>query len=169
MNHGWKSHLMWHCCQLLDASHSSKVLVKYLYRLFLVPSVFHFQQQKKKRKEKRISHDEMTLWQNQERQSLYLSPNSASVAQKRRPQNRMLKSAPLCEWGCSSVGWVLDRPCCWGRFDSPVRQGIFLLESTFCADSLTVSISPPVQLHLLISVSTFEIPSIGRWKYCTRC
>ena len=35
------------------------------------------------------------------------------------------------------------------RFDSPVRQGIFLLASTFNADSLTVSVHPRVQSHAL--------------------
>ena len=34
------------------------------------------------------------------------------------------------------------------RFNSPVRQGIFLLESTFSADSLTMSVHPSsIRLH----------------------
>ena len=45
--------------------------------------------------------------------------------------------------GCSSVGRASDRPDRVGRFDSPVRQGIFLPEPTFSADSLTVSVQSP--------------------------
>ena len=48
-------------------------------------------------------------------------------------------------WGCSSV-------------DSPVRQGIFLPESTISADSLTVSVHPRVQSHAFTSVRTLKIP-----------
>ena len=39
----------------------------------------------------------------------------------------------------------------WGelnRFDSPVRKGIFLPQSTFGADSLMVSVHPPCTLHV---------------------
>ena len=42
------------------------------------------------------------------------------------------------------------------RFDSPVRQGIFLPESTFSADSLTVSLNPRVQSHAFASVRTLK-------------
>ena len=49
----------------------------------------------------------------------------------------------------------------WVTFDSPVRQGIFLPESTFSADSLTVSVHLRVQSYVLTSVSTLKIPSIG--------
>ena len=45
----------------------------------------------------------------------------------------------------------------WGRFDSPVRQGIFHPESTFSADSLTVSLHPRVQSHTLTSVCKLKI------------
>ena len=39
-----------------------------------------------------------------------------------------------------------------------LRQGIFLPESTFSADSLTMSVHPLVQLHALTSVRTLKIP-----------
>ena len=43
-------------------------------------------------------------------------------------------------------------------FDSLVRQGSFLPESTFNADSLTVSVYPHIQSHAFTSVSTLRIP-----------
>ena len=51
-----------------------------------------------------------------------------------------------------------------------VRQGIFLPESTFSADSLTVSLHPRVQSHALTSVRTLEILQSmsefgGLWKH----
>ena len=55
-------------------------------------------------------------------------------------------------WGCSSVGLAHS----WRRFVSPVRQGIFLPESTFSADSLTVSLHPCVQSHTLTAVCTLR-------------
>ena len=52
---------------------------------------------------------------------------------------------------CSSVGLSIGPARRRRRFDSPVWQGIFLLESTFSADSLTVSVHPVrnfMHLHL---------------------
>ena len=56
------------------------------------------------------------------------------------------------------------------RFDSPERQGIFLPESTFNADSLTVSVHPRVQSRALTSVRTLKILQSmsefgGLWKH----
>ena len=45
-------------------------------------------------------------------------------------------------WGCSSVGSSIGPARCRCRFDSPVRQGIFLPESTFSADSYGVRTPP---------------------------
>ena len=42
-------------------------------------------------------------------------------------------------------------------FNSPVRQGIFLAESTFSADSLTVSVHPHVWSRVLTSVHMWKI------------
>ena len=42
-------------------------------------------------------------------------------------------------------------------FESPVRQGIVLPESTFSADCLTVSLRPRVQSHASTSVRTLKI------------
>ena len=39
-------------------------------------------------------------------------------------------------WRCSSVCLSIRPVRCWHRFNSPVRRGIFLPESTFSADSL---------------------------------
>ena len=41
-----------------------------------------------------------------------------------------------------------------GRFDSPVRQGIFLPESTFGADSLTVSVHP-VRVSAIACINSY--------------
>ena len=49
-------------------------------------------------------------------------------------------------------------------FDSPLRQGIFLPESTFSADSLTVSVQPPCAI-VCIEICTLEaIPLFGQTK-----
>ena len=45
-------------------------------------------------------------------------------------------------WGCRSVGQSIGPSRRWRRFDSPVRRGIFLPESTFSADSLTCVRTP---------------------------
>ena len=58
---------------------------------------------------------------------------------------------------CSSVGQSIRPAHHQCRFDSLVRQGIFLLESTFRADSLTVIIYPHVQSHTFTSVRTSKI------------
>ena len=46
-------------------------------------------------------------------------------------------------WGCSSVSRASDRHAADAGSIHPVRQGIFLPESTCSADSLTVSVHPP--------------------------
>ena len=57
------------------------------------------------------------------------------------------------------LSWYSIRSaCCRHRFDSPVRQEIFLLASTFGADSLTVSVKPRVQSHAFIYVCMLKIP-----------
>ena len=48
--------------------------------------------------------------------------------------------------GCISVKWTSSSAHRWCRFDSPVRQGIFLLESTVSADSLAVLVQPPCDI-----------------------
>ena len=73
-------------------------------------------------------------------------------------------------WGCSSVGKASDRHVALRRFDSPVRQGIFLLRSTFSADCLTVSVQSRIQSHVFTSVRTLKIPWSmsefgGLWKH----
>ena len=59
-------------------------------------------------------------------------------------------------WGCSIVWQSVGTARCWLRFDSPVRQGIFLPVSTFSAESLTVSVHPRVQSHALKCVRTLK-------------
>ena len=47
-------------------------------------------------------------------------------------------------------------------FESPVRQGIYLPESAFTADSLTVAAQPPrVQSHASTTVRTLKISNTG--------
>ena len=65
-----------------------------------------------------------------------------------------------------SVGPAL----CRRRFDSPVQQRIFPPESTFSADSLTVSVHHRVQWHAFTSVGTLKVLQSmsefgGVWKH----
>ena len=48
--------------------------------------------------------------------------------------------------------------CCWRRFESLLWQGIFLPESTFSEDPLTVSVHPCVQSHAFTSVHMLKMP-----------
>ena len=59
-----------------------------------------------------------------------------------------------------SIGTALDE---WAAntFGSRAWPGIFLPESTFSADSFTVSVHPHVQPHAVTSVCTLKIPNIG--------
>ena len=82
------------------------------------------------------------------------------------------KASPVCEQKLCSHEFV-ERKAHWGgniaqlvehrastllrQFNSLVWQGIFLPESTFSADSLTVSVHQYVQSHKLISVRTLDI------------
>ena len=69
-----------------------------------------------------------------------------------------LSLARLGGRGCSSVGQSIGPSRRRGRFESPVREGIFLPESTFSADSLTVFVHLHVQSHAPTSVRTLKIP-----------
>ena len=61
-------------------------------------------------------------------------------------------------WVGMQLSWQSIRTArCQRRFDSLVRQGIFLLQSTFSADSLAVSIHPHVQSHAFTTVCTLKI------------
>ena len=46
------------------------------------------------------------------------------------------------------------------RFGSPVQQGIFLLESTFSADSLTVSVYPPCAIACIYICAYVKDPVV---------
>ena len=61
-------------------------------------------------------------------------------------------------WRCSSVGRALDRPAAEAGSIPTVRQGIFLPESAFSADSLIVSVHPHVHPYALTSVCMLEVP-----------
>ena len=60
--------------------------------------------------------------------------------------------------GCSSCGRASYRHDVDTGSIPRGRQGIFLPESTFSADSLTVSVHPRVQSHAFTSVRTIKIP-----------
>ena len=59
------------------------------------------------------------------------------------------------------LSWLKHRtgtPPTWVQwFDSPVRQGIFLLELTFSADSLTVSVYSFAHSHAFTSVRALKV------------
>ena len=59
-------------------------------------------------------------------------------------------------WECSSVGRAWDRHTA-NAGSIPGATRVFLPESTFSADSLTVSLHPRVQPHALTSVRTLKI------------
>ena len=60
-------------------------------------------------------------------------------------------------WGCSSVDRASDRHAADAGSISRCGIGTFLLESSFSADSLTVSVYPRAQSHALPSVRTLKI------------
>ena len=77
-------------------------------------------------------------------------------------------TAPFLSFLMSGLSHINDRLAARGevvqlverrtrRFDSSVRQGSFLPESAFSADSLTMSVHPRVQSQALTSVRTLKI------------
>ena len=66
--------------------------------------------------------------------------------------------------GCSSVGGASDRNAAEGRFNSPVRLRIFLPESTFSADSLTLSVQPSCAITRINICAHVEDPK--HWQPC---
>ena len=70
------------------------------------------------------------------------------------------------EWGCS-FSWYSIGPSCRGRrLDSPVRQGIFLPESTFSADSLTCVRTSPCAIACIYICAHVKDPVVNvrvRW------
>ena len=60
--------------------------------------------------------------------------------------------------GCSSVGRASDRHVTDTGSIPRCGKGFFLPESTFSADSLTVSVLPHVQSNAFISVRMLKIP-----------
>ena len=70
----------------------------------------------------------------------------------------ILSAFPVDTYICSLVGRAsrTDTPPTQVRF--PVRQGIFLPESTFSADSLTVFAHSRAKSHVFTSVRTLKIP-----------
>ena len=67
---------------------------------------------------------------------------------------------------CSSVDQSIGPARCSRRFDSPVRQGIFLPESTFSAVSLTVSVTPPCAIACIYICAHVKDPVVHvrvRW------
>ena len=77
----------------------------------------------------------------------------------RRLEGNSKTSATLKGLGCSSAGMASDRHAAdTGSIPLCGKGFFFLPESTFSADSLTVSVSPRVQSHAFTSVRTLKIP-----------
>ena len=73
--------------------------------------------------------------------------------------------------GCSSVGYSTGSSHRWCRFSFLPWQGIFFPESTFCADSLLVSLHPPFTVAC-ISICVHDKDSVVhvrvRWIMATQ-
>ena len=83
---------------------------------------------------------------------------AASFPRGKRPGFRMRKKMEF-GWGCSSAVRVSDGYAAdpGSILISRRGKGFVLPESTFSADSLTVSVHPRVQSHALISVRELKI------------
>ena len=62
------------------------------------------------------------------------------------------------KWDVAQLVRASDRHAADAGSIPQLRQGIFLPESTFSADSFTVSVYPHVQSHASTSVRTLKIP-----------